>query len=130
MSVVNPAAAARYKNVQVATCSPAQLVVLLYDGALRFTREAMVAMEARDRARAGERIGKAHAVLEELAATLDASQAPELCDNLGGLYAFCMQRLLVANLEQRTAVLDEVVEVLQPLRDAFAQIARGAPAGP
>jgi flagellar secretion chaperone FliS len=94
-------AAARYRGVQVKTCSPLQLLVMLFDGAIRFIGEAESAMAAKDRARAGERIGKAHAIIAELAATLDRDQAPELCDNL----------------------LGEVVRALTPLREGFAGIA-------
>lgn len=117
------AAAARYKKVAVKTCSPQQLLVMLFDGAIRFLGEAETAMSAKDRARAGERIGKAHAILEELAATLEPEHAPELCENLLGLYAYAMGRLLEANLQQDPARLAEVVGLLTPLREAFATAA-------
>lgn len=118
--------AAKYQKVQVATCSPAQLVVMLYDGILRFATEAITAMGKKDRARAGERIGRAHAILEELLATLDPTQSPELCENLSGLYAFCMHRLLSANIEQNPEILGEVIALVRPLREAFAEIAAKA----
>lgn len=114
------AAAARYRGVQVATCTPRQLLVLLFDGAIRFIYDAEVAMGVRDRARAGERIGKAHAILAELASTLDRRHAPELSDNLLGIYSFGMGHLLEANLNQDPKLLAEVVASLTPLRDAFA----------
>lgn len=116
------AAAARYRGVQVATCSPLQLLVMLFDGAIRFIGEAEAALGTRDRARAGERIGKAHAILVELASTLDRSHAPELCDNLLGIYSFCMGHLLEANLHQDPKRLTEVVSALTPLREGFSAI--------
>jgi len=117
-----PTAAARYKNVQVQTCSPAELVLLLLEGVLRFTQEADAAMAAGDRARAGERIGRTHAILEQLAAGLDPTHAPELCENLTGIYAFCMRRLVEANLKQDRSLLAEVPPVIRPIRDGWAQI--------
>ena len=117
------AAAARYRGVQVQTCSPQKLLVMLFDGALRFIGEADAAMVADDRARAGERIGKAHAIVAELAATLDREKAPELCDNLLGIYAFSMGHLLEANLHQDRKRLAEVVSALTPLREAFSAVA-------
>lgn len=117
------AAAARYRKVAVKTCSPQQLLVMLFDGAIRFIGEAEAAMGQKDRARAGERIGKAHAIVEELAATLDPQHAPELCENLLGVYAYSMGRLLEANLHQDPARLTEVAALLTPLRDAFATAA-------
>ncbi len=121
------AAAAKYRGVAVATCSPGQLLIMLFDGALRFIGEANDAMSNRDRARAGERIGKALAILEELSATLDQSQAPELSENLFALYAFCRQHLLEANLLQDPQKLREVATILGPLRESFA-IAAGVAA--
>src|SRR5689334_16055576 len=116
------AAAARYRGVQVATCSPAKLLVMLFDGALRFIGEAEVAMAARDCARVGDRIGRAHAIIEELAATLDRSHAPELCDNLFRVYTFCMGHLLEANVHQDPKRLADVVAALTPLREGFSAI--------
>ena len=116
------AAAARYRGVQVKTCSPLQLLVMLFDGAIRFIGEAETAMLAKDRARAGDRIGRAHAIIAELAATLDRDQAPELCDNLLALYSFSMGHLLEANLHQDPKRLAEVVAAITPLREGFAGI--------
>lgn len=116
-------AAARYRGVQLNTASPAQLVVMLYDGALRFVGEADEAFARDDRARAGDRIGRALAIVDELAATLDPTHAPELADNLLALYGFCKQRLLAANLGRDRAALADVVTALTPLREAWATVA-------
>ena len=119
------AAAARYRGVQLNTASPAQLVVMLYDGALRFVSEADEALGRDDRARAGERIGRALAIVDELAATLDPTHAPELAENLLALYGFCKRRLLEANLERDRKALADVVSSLTPLREAWAAVAAG-----
>lgn len=117
----------RYGTVQVTTSSPGQILVMLYDGLFRFLGEARAAIQARDRPRAGERISRAHAILELLASTLDPAHAPELCDNLQGLYLFCMSRLVTANVKQDAAPIDEVTRVLAPLREAWREaVARGA----
>src|SRR5689334_13165223 len=102
------AAAARYRGVQTSTASPVQLVVMLYDGALRFIAEAEDALSKDDRARAGDRIGRALAIVDELAATLDPAHAPELVENLLGVYGFCKRRLFAANIERSPAALAEV----------------------
>ena len=118
------AAAARYAKVQVTGASPAQIVSMLFDGAIRFATEAATAMEKRDRARAGERLNRCHAIVSELASSLDRSHSPELCDNLAGIYAFCMRELLRANIEQDRTVIDGVVASLAPLRDAWSEVAK------
>ncbi|MBX3186735.1 MAG: flagellar export chaperone FliS [Labilithrix sp.] len=114
--------ALRYRNAQVKQCSPAELVLLLFDGAIRFSSEAEAAMEKGDRARSGERIGRCIAILEQLEGGLDRSHAPELCDNLAALYTFCRSRLLAANLTQDRAALEEIRRVLRPVRDGWAEI--------
>ena len=118
------AAASKYRGVQLQTSSPAQLVVMLYDGILRFVTEAHVALEAGDRARMGDRIGRAIAIVDELTATLDHKFAPELADNLTALYGFSKRRLYEANIKLDPQALADVKTAIVPLRDAFAEISR------
>lgn len=114
----------RYRAVQVTTSSAEGVIVLLYDGLFRFLAEARVAMGNKDRAAAGERISRSIAILELLASSLDHAASPELCERLEGLYAFCASRLTAANVTQDTAPLDECARVLDPLRDAWRQVAK------
>lgn len=118
--VNSSAAAARYRGVQVVTCSPQQLLVMLFDGAIRFVGEAEAAMAVKDHARVGERIGKAHAILVELASTLDRGPAPELAENLFNIYTFCMTHLVEANMGRDPQRLRDVVLALTPLREGFS----------
>jgi flagellar protein FliS len=119
MNLPTQAALARYGAVKVTTANPGQILLMLYDGLLRFLREAQTAMEAGNRKKAGERISRAHAILAQLLAGLDATQAPKLCEHLQGVYMFCMSHVVRANLEQAPAKLAEVVNILSPLRDAW-----------
>jgi flagellar protein FliS len=121
MNLPSHAALARYGAVKVTTSSPGQLLVMLYDGLLRFLREAQAAMIAKERAKAGEKISRAHAILAELLGTLDASHNPQLCANLQALYVFCMNHLLRANIKQSPDMIGEIVVVLLPLRDAWVK---------
>jgi flagellar protein FliS len=112
-------AIARYRAIQVTTSTPQQILLMLYDGLFRFMGEARTAMSTGDRARAGERISKAHAILDELFATLDPTKAPELCETLGGVYLFAMSHLVDANVKQDPALVDETIRVLTPLHEAW-----------
>jgi flagellar protein FliS len=123
MNLANQALA-RYGNVKVTTASPAEHIVMLYDASFRFLREAALASRAHDRARMGERIGRANAIFAALLAGLDRSVAPKLCDQLEPLYGFCMRHVLEANLKNEPDKLDEVIRVLLPLRDAWANAAQ------
>jgi flagellar protein FliS len=123
MNLPSQAALARYGAVKVTTASPAHILVMLYDGLLRFLRDAQAAMVAKERGKAGERLSKANAILSQLLATLDIEKAPELCARLQAIYLFCMNTILKANLAQDAAKLDEPIKVLTPLREAWVTAA-------
>jgi flagellar protein FliS len=131
MTISGATALSKYGAVAVTTCSPGQLLVMLYDGLFRFLGEAKGAMERGDRKRAGERISRSHAILEQLLAALDPVHNPPLCEQLMPLYRWCMAHLIDANAQQNTAHIDEVMRVLNPLRDAWksavAQVAADRP---
>lgn len=114
--------AAKYKSVAIQTCSPAQLVLMLLEGVIRFAAEADQAMAQNNRARVGERTGRCHAILEELAGGLDMTDTSGLCENLMGVYGFCMRRLVEANLKQDREILAEVPKVIRPIRDGWAEL--------
>jgi flagellar protein FliS len=105
------------------TASPADSIVLLFDASFRFLREAIEASKAGDRAAMGERIGRANNIFACLLSSLDRSVSPALCDQLEPLYGFCMRHLLQANLKNEPQKLEEVIGVLQPLREAWAKAA-------
>lgn len=109
----------RYKAVQVKTSSPGDVLIMLFDGIFRFSDEAIEAFGRDDRARAGDRIGRAHAILTELASTLNKDAFPELCDNLEAVYFFCMTKLIEANVYRDVQRIEEVKRALDPIRDGF-----------
>src|SRR5450755_1647386 len=92
------AALNRYKNVQVKTSSPGELLVMLYDGLFRFLTEAKICMVKGERTRAAERISRSHQIFQQLLNGLNREHAPELCENLEQLYLFCMGHIVQANI--------------------------------
>ncbi len=113
-------ALARYSSVSFSTSSPAQVTVMLYDGLFRFLREAMVALQAGDRARAGERVHRAHAILRHLLGAMVPEANPTLHERLTALYLFAMRRSTEANVKGEPAMLEEIIRVLLPLRGAWS----------
>jgi flagellar protein FliS len=110
------------------TLAPARQIVLLYDGAIRRTKEARRAIESR---RVNERfiaIEKATAIIEALHACLDYERGGEIARNLDRLYTYVVFRLQRVNLTDDGSICDEVVERLGELRSAWAQIAEGGSA--
>ncbi|NOY92526.1 MAG: flagellar export chaperone FliS [Deltaproteobacteria bacterium] len=118
-------ALSQYRSARTQTASPVRVLVQLYDGALRFLQEAKSAIPEKDMAKKGVAISKAYAIVAELGATLDSDKAPELCEQLSGLYDFALHEITQANISNDAARLDGPISVLSELRDAWAQIADG-----
>ncbi len=129
---MNPYAAQSqaYKESAVLTASPEQLVVMLYDGAARFLRQAQAALQEQAWTLAGEKIGRGEAIVDELLATLNM-EAGELSDRLQAIYVFCKRCLIEARLERDPDKVGHVVRLLGDLREAWVQLASGTstPAG-
>ncbi|MFO1413514.1 MAG: flagellar export chaperone FliS [Burkholderiales bacterium] len=107
----------------VSAASPHRMVEMLYDGAIRYVREAGRHMQKRDTAAKGEAISRAIAIIEQgLSATLDRERGGSLAERLFQLYDYMGRRLLVANLRNDAGALSEVEALLAELRDAWMQI--------
>ena len=115
-------AAQAYFQTQVTTTSQGQLLIMLYDGAIKYLVQAKEKITARDVAGKGILISRALDVLNELDGSLNLEKGGDLADNLHKLYFFCSTRLLNANLKQDIALIDEVLHILGGLRGAYAQI--------
>jgi flagellar secretion chaperone FliS len=115
--------ATRYRETEVLTATPGQLVVLLYDHLLVSLRRARVAIEAGDNDVKGDHLEKARNVLTELLVTLDREKGGEVAANLGALYSFLLGELVQVGVRGDVARLDRVTHMIGELRDAFAQLA-------
>lgn len=114
---------ARYRESAVLSASPVQLVVMLYDGAIRACGAARAAMAARRPAAAHASLVQAQAIVAELRSTLDLSQG-ELAQRLESLYAFMAEQLVQANVRKDADLTATVQGLLEELRTAWAQLAR------
>lgn len=104
------------------TAPPERLVLMLYDGALRFLARAAVAMRQDGPVAAAKPIQRTQAILEELVSTLDHEQGGEMADRLQAIYIFCLRTLPEAQLQRDAEKIDQVARLLRELRDAWAQI--------
>jgi flagellar protein FliS len=111
-----------YLATQVETTSQGELVVLLYEAAIKFLKQAKVEIQAKNYARKGVLITRAMNVVHELAESLNPEKGGDLAKNLSGIYHFCTMRLVKANLDMNASMLEEVIAILDGLRSAFAQI--------
>ena len=112
----------QYANHSAQTATPGQLVVMLYDGFLRFAAQARAAIERGDAGEVGTRLTRAQAIVTELRVTLDMTQGP-IAENLASIYAYVGERLTAARLSQDAAEIDEAVRHMSELRAAWVQIA-------
>ena len=118
-----------YREAAVMTSSPEQLVVMLYDGAGRFLRQAEGSMSQGAWLQAGERLTRAEAILDELLATLDMD-AGEIAERLQAIYIFCKKTLIEARIQREAEKVGQVVALLSNLREAWAKLAEQAAATP
>ena len=123
MSVYTPSSSAAYKQQSILTATPGQLVVMLYDGCLRFLHQAAYAMREGDVTESGARLSRAEAIIEELLATLDLDKGGVVASRLQGIYVFCSKHLIEARLARDPEMIEKVSELLSELRDAWAQVA-------
>jgi flagellar protein FliS len=110
-----------YRENSIMTASPEQLVVMLYDGAGRFLRQAEGSMLEGSWLKASEKLSRAEAIIDELLATLDMD-AGEVADRLQSIYVFCKTRLIEARIERDAVRVDQVARLLGELREAWSQV--------
>lgn len=122
---MTPAALQQYRNIQVTTASQGTLIVMLYDGLLRYVSQAERAIARNEIEPAHNALIRAHAILHELASTLNPA-AGEIADHLLRLYDFMVEQIVRANVEKSAEPLRPVAVIAAQLRSAWAEAAKAA----
>ncbi|MEQ9094319.1 MAG: flagellar export chaperone FliS [Miltoncostaeaceae bacterium] len=112
----------QYTDKQAQTATPGRLVVMLYDGFLRFAAQAKAAFERGDTGEAGLRLTRAQDIVTELRVSLDMTRG-EIPENLAAIYEYVTERLTAARIGRDTGAIDESVRHMRELRDAWVSIA-------
>lgn len=123
----------QYSAVQIKTANKGKLIVLLYQGAVRFMRKALLQLEGKDMEGKGNSLIRAQDIVLELMYALDEQlldDGNELAHNLQRLYLYCYRRLVHANTHLDRAAIEEVIELFNNLLDAWEQVAKQTPEGP
>jgi flagellar secretion chaperone FliS len=110
-----------YLRNQITTASKEQLLLMFYDGAIRFTARARMAIERGDIEDRNYCIKKANAVIAELDATLDHSIGGKIAEDLDALYAYMLNELNVATIKNSIEPLVKVEAMLSGLRETWAK---------
>lgn len=117
----------QYQATQIQTASTGELVLLLYDGAVRFLSRAQAALAERRLDDASADLVRAQEIVLELVAGLDLERGGALAANLRELYLFIYKTLLEANLRKDGTAIATVLRLLEPVRSAWQAAVRGEP---
>lgn len=113
----------QYKQTQISTATQGRLIVMLYEGAIKFLKIAQENMTPKKYEIVNTNIQKAQDIISELMTSLNMDQGGDIAKNLLSLYVYFKKRLLEANMKKDAAILDEVIVLLTQLCDAWEQIA-------
>lgn len=114
----------QYRRVQAETSSGADLVLLLYQGAIRFMNRALAALDANNVEGAHNALVRAQDILRELQVTLNHQAGGELAAGLASIYDYCVQRLIEANIRKAPEPVSEVKRIVQELAAAWEEAMR------
>ena len=117
-----PRGAEAYRRTEAQSRSPVELVLMLYDGALRFVGEARAAVSRNDISARGEAVSRVLAIVGELQNTLDVDTGGDIARELDRLYSYINTRLLDVSLKRDATALDEVQKLLTTLREGWSQV--------
>ena len=112
--------------MEIKTATPEMVIVKLYEGALRFLRQARAHQESGQVAGRVTAIAKALAIVNELQRSLNLAQGGDIARNLDALYFYVTDRLLEANVRGTVQPIDDASGVLSTLNEAWVQISKGA----
>ncbi len=110
---------AAYANNKVMTASPAELTLMLYDGAIKFCNIAIRAIEEGDVEKAHNNIVKVENIIDEFRATLNHKYA--VAKDFENVYAYLRERLTIANMKKDKEILEEVLKHLRTMRDTWKE---------
>jgi flagellar secretion chaperone FliS len=113
-----------YTRTNIQTSDPRAVIVLLYEGAIRYLQQALEALRRDERMRMSEFILKTQKIIQFLVSALNFEQGGELAGNLDRLYCYMRDTLNQANLRCDSTKIQEVIDLFRPLLEAWREIAK------
>lgn len=108
-----------YKNSAIKTATPEQVLLMLYEGAIKAAKLARTAIDTNNVPEKCKQITKVHDIVIELNSSLDHKKSPAVAEQLASLYEFCSAQLLKANMNNDVASLDNVIKILGTLYEGW-----------
>ena len=115
---------AAYANNKIMTASPAELTLMLYEGAIKFANLAIAGMETNDIEKAHTNIIKVERIIEEFQSTLDHKYP--VAKDFDEVYNYLMMRLREANLKKDKEIMEAVLKHLRTMRDTWKEVMKTA----
>lgn len=111
-----------YQKGAVNGASPLQLVIMLYDGAIRFMEAGKYGIEHKDLELQNQNLQKAQRIVMELMSCLDMDKGGEIAKNLLALYSYVLNELVEANVGDKTEPVDRCIKILCELRESWVEV--------
>lgn len=111
---------AQYNNSKILTASPAELTLMLYEGAIKFCNIAIMGIEQNDIEKAHNNILKVQRIIDEFRSTLDRKYP--VAEDFDRVYVYILQRLFEANIKKDKEILEEVLTHLRSMRDTWKEV--------
>lgn len=111
----------QYQQNNILTASPSKLLLMAYDGAIRFAKFAGEKMRENNLDEQNKYINKSVAIVMELVSSLKEDVDPVLVSRLRSLYAFVIEQMTLANIHQDEKPLEEAIKILADLRETWAE---------
>lgn len=117
-----PNAYAQYNSSKILTATPAELTLMLYEGAIKFCNIAIAAIEGNDVQKAHTNIIKTQKIIDYLRQTLDMKY--EVAKDFDNIYTYLARRLVEANVKKDKGILEEINMHLRSVRDTWKEVMR------
>ncbi len=117
MAINNPYT--KYKENSVNTATPEELTLMLYNGAIKFSKLARINMDEKNIQETSNNLVKAQAIIDELNFTLNMDY--EISEGLRDLYDFIKEQLVETNIQKDTNILDGVIPIIEGMRDTWKE---------
>ena len=113
-----------YQEIAVQTSSPTKLVVMLYEGAIRFLGQSVTAIKSKDIDTKRQSIDRAMAVIQHLQSTLDRDRGGDVAAELDRLYIYITSKVLEGSTRLQTEPIEEAIKLLNVLLSGWEEVAK------
>ena len=112
----------QYRKNAISTSSQGRLIIMMYEGAIKFATMAIKSIDEGDIAGQGKYISKTHDIISELSLALDIEKGGEVALRLESLYQYTLSQLTIANIKSDRKALENIIKILSPLNNAWEQL--------